>query len=72
MNNVCEVVVTAITPNGSAALPFVIPRACDFFDRFVFSARLPDDFSTPSKPVILRACDFFDLSCFSDNEPDVS
>jgi len=53
MNNVCEVVVTAITPNGSAALPFVIPRACDFFDRFVFSARLPDDFSTPSKPVIL-------------------
>ena len=25
MNSVCEVVVTAITPNGSAALPFVIP-----------------------------------------------
>jgi hypothetical protein len=30
------------------------------FDRFVFSARLPDDFSTPSKPVILRACDFIE------------
>jgi len=29
-------------------------RACDFFDRFVFSAQLPDDFSTPSKPVILE------------------
>jgi hypothetical protein len=25
MNNVCEAVVTAITPNGSATLPFVIP-----------------------------------------------
>jgi len=25
MNNVCEVVVAAITLNGSAALPFVIP-----------------------------------------------
>ena len=25
MNNVCEVAIIAITPNGSAALPFVIP-----------------------------------------------
>jgi hypothetical protein len=31
----------------------VILRACDFFDRFAFSARLPEDFSTHSKPVIL-------------------
>jgi hypothetical protein len=29
MNNVCEVVITAITPNESAALPFVIPSAAD-------------------------------------------
>jgi hypothetical protein len=29
MNNVCEVVVTAITPNGSATLPFVIPSAAE-------------------------------------------
>ena len=42
MNNVCEVVVTAITPNGSAALPFVILRACDFFDLSCFSNNEPD------------------------------
>jgi hypothetical protein len=40
-------------------------RACDFFDRFVFSAGLPDDFSILIKTVILRACDFFDLFVFS-------
>jgi hypothetical protein len=29
MNKVCEVVITTITPNGSAALPFVIPSAAE-------------------------------------------
>jgi len=29
MNDICEVVVTAITPNGSAALPFVIPSVAE-------------------------------------------
>jgi hypothetical protein len=29
MNNVCEVVVAAITPNGSATFPFVIPSAAE-------------------------------------------
>src|SRR5271167_4447852 len=31
------------------ALPFVIPRACDFFDRFVFSARLTGRFFNPKQ-----------------------
>jgi hypothetical protein len=34
---------------GSVALPFVIPRACDFFDLFVFSAHVTGCFSTPSQ-----------------------
>jgi hypothetical protein len=29
MNNVSEVVITTITPNGSAPLPFVIPSAAE-------------------------------------------
>jgi hypothetical protein len=29
MNNACEVVITTITPNGSAALPFVIPSVAE-------------------------------------------
>jgi len=29
MNKVCEVVITTITPNGSAALPFVIPSEAE-------------------------------------------
>jgi hypothetical protein len=29
MNKVCEVVITTMTPNGSAALPFVIPSAAE-------------------------------------------
>jgi hypothetical protein len=29
MNNACEVVITAITPNGSATLPFVIPSEAE-------------------------------------------
>jgi hypothetical protein len=29
MNNACEVVIIAITPNGSAALPLVIPSAAE-------------------------------------------
>ena len=34
MNNVREVVITTITPNGSAALPFVIPSVPPLrFDR---------------------------------------
>jgi hypothetical protein len=30
MNNVCEAVITAVTPNGSATLPFVIPSEPGF------------------------------------------
>ena len=43
----------ASNANGSAALPFVIPRACDFFDLFAFFA--PDQmfFSPLQKGVIL-------------------
>ncbi len=50
--------------HGSATLPFVIPRACDFFDLFLFFT--PDQmvFSPLQKGVILRACDFFDLFLF--------
>jgi hypothetical protein len=33
----------------TATLPFVIPRACDFFDLFVFSAYLTGCFSVPSQ-----------------------
>jgi hypothetical protein len=29
MNNICEAVITAITPNGSATLPFVIPSVAE-------------------------------------------
>jgi hypothetical protein len=29
MNNVCEVAITTITPNGSATLPFVIPSEAE-------------------------------------------
>ena len=36
-------------------------RACDFFDLFVFSARLTGCFH-PHKTAILRACDFFALA----------
>ena len=50
--------------NAYGEIVLFIRRACDFFDLFVFAARLPDVFQTPSKTVILRACDFFDLSCF--------
>ncbi len=39
-------------PDGSTTLPFVIGRACDFFDLFAFFA--PDQmfFSPPQKGVI--------------------
>jgi hypothetical protein len=30
MNNACEAVITTITPNGSATLPFVIPSEPGF------------------------------------------
>jgi len=29
MNNVCEAVITAITPKGSATLPFVVPSVAE-------------------------------------------
>jgi hypothetical protein len=29
MNNACEVVITTITPNASATLPFVIPSVVE-------------------------------------------
>jgi hypothetical protein len=29
MNNLCEVLTTTITPNGSASLPFVIPSEAE-------------------------------------------
>ena len=49
--HVCEVVITTITPNGSATLPFVIPSAADLSRRAVEgSAVLP----TGRRP-ILRA-----------------
>ncbi len=35
---------------ATVAVPFVIPRACDFFDLFVFSAWLTECFSPPTKP----------------------
>ena len=48
----------ATTLYGTATLSFVILRACDFFDLFVFLA--PDQmfFSPLQKSVILRVCDF--------------
>src|SRR5271163_2867791 len=33
--------------HGGVALPFVIPRACDFFDLFVFFAHLTKCFQPP-------------------------
>ena len=38
MNEVREAIITAITPNGSAALPFVIPRGRDFLFFRIFDA----------------------------------
>ena len=40
MNSIREVVISTITANGSATVPFVIPRACDLFDLFVPFAHL--------------------------------
>ena len=48
-NSFCRV--TAL--NGSVALPFVIPRACDFFDLFAFFALDQMFFSPLQKGVIL-------------------
>ena len=45
--------------------PFVIPRACDFFDLLVFFAADQMFLNPLRKGVILRACNFFDLFVFS-------
>src|SRR5580693_10311888 len=43
----------ATTLYGTVALSFVIPRACDFFDLFVFQHTQPAAFQAPDKAVIL-------------------
>jgi hypothetical protein len=48
---------TVFHENGT--LSFVIPRASDFFDLFVFSAYPTSCISTPDKADILKAGDFF-------------
>ena len=47
MNNVCEVVITTITPNGSATLPFVIPSQAE---DLLFN--LSDPTNLPSRKVV--------------------